>query len=869
MRRICKRVTWLAVLAALSAFAPRQANAQLVISVDEENLYVQHMDVNTTAFTELFRPDESTLPPGAGTDGPEGIAADESNRVFYWQDQARLYRTFFDLRDTNGFMVSEYIADMQCTTCTSITTMDGLTYANGTLYGVRNSSGSTTGPEGIYSIDVATGAATLILDFTTDPGVGSTSDIDVRSIAYNSADGLFYIFNNDNSTGFSGGGAGIYTVDIDNVLGGGANAIALVEATPDVTLICSGCGTSTTPDIDGMAIGDGKLYLTIDQPGDILAYDLATNLFDPSFTNPWAASELAAGATWAPSALAQPAGVANLRNALAVTTNGNDLVDDGNVGLGDQIVYTLTNENQGSEVAGSMMYEIEFTGSASVSVASAVGGLSTPVINGNTVTGVLAPFAINQPEMVTITVDTLGAGFVTATASVQPGGAFPDPFQLDNTKTHTAEVRDFPYVDAICYTERLPAEGGNGTSSTIFGHPSLGGVFQVSILTSTNTIIRPPYASPDGRYVGFVVTTTLDDTINDIIVLGEDGVFSAVAQQAVTTAPDSMLTLDEFILHPRLIPNNNGHFAINAATTSGNNRGIFEWTGTGFTTLVQTGDAIPAFNDPGITYGDTSISWGGVNFDGSGRFGTFLDFVDGLTSGQDQLLLANSGLSLLAHSETNGPMGTAETWNDAFNDDTYWLDGAGFDWIVQGGLTGSTLSDGVIVVNNQIVIQEDSVIAGLTSNTSTLEYAQMAANGEWFAYGSTDDATEDWMVKGDGTSFSLLAKGGDPVYPGAPDNWDDATGQPSDSFSQGFHFVASNTQGDYVITGRTDRANRRKNTVCVLNGTTEILREGDPIDVDGNGMFDDNRYVRTFDEHTAVLTPSGDFYCVVDMTDTT
>jgi hypothetical protein len=64
-------------------------------------------------------------------------------------------------------------------------------------------------------------------------------------------------------------------------------------------VIINGDG-STTPvtsypagqtDIDGLAFGDGRLYLVIDEPGSIFVYDLASASYVAPLTNPWTTFE--------------------------------------------------------------------------------------------------------------------------------------------------------------------------------------------------------------------------------------------------------------------------------------------------------------------------------------------------------------------------------------------------------------------------------------------------------------------------------------------------------------------------------------------------------------------------------------------------
>lgn len=878
MKRGIRRAFWIAAFTAVGSLGLRSAQAQLVITVDEEDLYVKYIDVNTLAVTDLFRPmDAIASPPGAGTDGPEGIAADENNRVFYWQDDNNLYRVFYDALDGGGFMTGEFIADITCAggpgcNGTANSSMDGLTFANGILYGVRNVDSATAGREGIYTINVNTGAATCIRAWADD-GVTTAAQVDIRDIAYNPADGLFYVYNNT-STGFGGtGGAGVYSVDIDNVLMGGAFAVALVASTPDVVTLCgctayppatsTCCGSVTTPDIDGMAIGNGKIYLTIDQQGPILIYDIATDTFDPNIANPWTLTDFGAGGTWAPTALI-PLPTTNLGITLdSVTTNTSRPVrQDGVVGIGEQAIYTITINNAGPENATSMEYEITLSGTATYTIASAVGQNSTPNVLGNVISGSITPFTNGATEQLVITIDAQGAGTLAIDGTVEAIGNPPDIVQGNNATSHLAEVKTLPDVDAVVFTEPT-------ASSVIPGHPTLGGAYTVRPHASGSITIYPPYRSPNGDYIAFVVLTDNPDATNDVLVLGDHGTFSVIAQQGVTTTADLNQTFGEMILHSRAIPNNDGSLGINVPVSGPgtNPRAIVKWDGAQFTTLARSNTPIPAFGALNYLYGESSVCWDAVNFDGNGRFGALLDLIDEAPSAEQEMLVSRSGTALLAQSNVTSPIGTAETWLSTtspavtFLEDTYWTDGVSLEWIVSGEINGDNAVDKVVAVNNEIVLQEDDVIPGVADPISSFEYAQMNSNGTWYAYGSNDGGEEDWLVRGNGTSFTVLAKAGDAPNPGAPDLWDDAES------AQLYSFVAANNQGDYIICGRTDRANTRKNTVCVLNGTTDILREGDPIDVDGNGVFDEDRFVQSFDEHTAVLTDAGEFYCVVNMTD--
>src|SRR5690606_188027 len=64
--------------------------------------------------------------------------------------------------------------------------------------------------------------------------------------------------------------------------------------------------------------------------------------------------------------------------------------------------------------------------------------------------------------------------------------------------------------------------------------------------------------------------------------------------------------------------------------------------------------------------------------------------------------------------------------------------------------------------------------------------------------------------------------------------------------------------GDYLVVGNTDNADTGADSVVVLNGETVLLREGDAVDLDGNGMLDDDAFVgRGVNTNTAFGASSG------------
>ncbi|MBK7877578.1 MAG: hypothetical protein IPJ77_17955 [Planctomycetes bacterium] len=170
----------------------------------------------------------------------------------------------------------------------------------------------------------------------------------------------------------------------------------------------------------------------------------------------------------------------------------------------------------------------------------------------------------------------------------------------------------------------------------------------------------------------------------------------------------------------------------------------------------------------------------------------------------------------------------AETW-DSFVYDGCGSTADGLHWFARGDTENTnTAIDNVFVVDDVVVFQEGSpIVAGGPVMTSVF-FARILPNGTWFARGD-DPAANDWAVR-DG---ALLAKTGDLIA--GTEHWGNA-------FSA-FH---GNSNGRWVLAGNTDEPNTTLDSVLVLDGTTVLLRESDPVALDNDGLFDDDAFITSF-----------------------
>lgn len=192
------------------------------------------------------------------------------------------------------------------------------------------------------------------------------------------------------------------------------------------------------------------------------------------------------------------------------------------------------------------------------------------------------------------------------------------------------------------------------------------------------------------------------------------------------------------------------------------------------------------------------------------------------------------------------PIG-AELW------DSFSLSGAGgtpdgAHWFAIGDTDAATTVDEVLVVDDVVVIREGSPVAGSAVIADDTFACSMLSNGDWFARGD-DAAADDWAVK----NGVLIAKTGDPL-------------NGSENYGNAFADFTGNRVGDWLLVTNTDNTNPLIDQVMVVNGV-EVCRENDPIDLDGNGLFDDNVFIRAFQANDTRFMDDGTIYFLANLQD--
>ena len=374
-----------------------------------------------------------------------------------------------------------------------------------------------------------------------------------------------------------------------------------------------------------------------------------------------------------------------------------------------------------------------------------------------------------------------------------------------------------------------------------------------------------PYRSPDGAQWILSADTDLATSEDEVIIVGS-GTSGTVVVREGTQAPFAPAG-DLFGLIDRNLSINDAGsyvFATNlagtAATTSDEVIVKYDVGTAMFMVAAQEGGPVPGF--PGEVLGSSLDS---ASITDTGEVWYRAPFTVGtLGTSDDDFLIA--GAAAIAQEGVTVPGGQAggamDPW-DAFDTFDFYASGDGAHWLAQGDTSAATTDDDVLVVDGSVVLQENQPIPGtgvpdLIDSSGILE-CYLSSSGDWMARGDFAATQQDWLVFNGG----IVALTGE-IIPdiGTGERYDDTI------FSACFFSMVADNNGNFVYGCVTDSVNTEANGLILLNRggvTSELLRENDPVDLDGNGIFDDDAFLGTFNNDDAFLTDDGWYYFTADL----
>ncbi len=352
-----------------------------------------------------------------------------------------------------------------------------------------------------------------------------------------------------------------------------------------------------------------------------------------------------------------------------------------------------------------------------------------------------------------------------------------------------------------------------------------------------------PARSPNGQHWMLLARTTADSSEEALYITGQGTTGTLQIREGVTDIVDGRVP--EFMSDRRVGINNNGDWAVTLGLdgSSSDDELVLRSIGGVREIVAREGQTVPA--NTNWTYGSSNA---GVNIDADGDVAyVFRVAGDGISSSNDSTYFLDNGSQYILQENT--------TTFDNPVDTSFYVADNGTDWLAVGDNPNGT---DIVRVNGADVLAEGQAVPGLDpgtyGNAARFYLPEMASNGDWYARGRNDDAAETgWAVR----NGELLARSGETVPGGeAGETWDSSVWTSSSGVTF-FHF-SGNNNGDYIVGGFTSLADGERNAAWVLNGEEVVLRNGDQVDLDGDGFLD-NAFIHFSSLTTASPTAVGGF----------
>ena len=400
---------------------------------------------------------------------------------------------------------------------------------------------------------------------------------------------------------------------------------------------------------------------------------------------------------------------------------------------------------------------------------------------------------------------------------------------------------------ALAGTAMAAPERWTGLFSNIAGSPTAnvpgnpGLTFEPNPTSSTQ--LDRIFASPGGRWA--IIAEVTDGVISEESLIVGDGASLELLVRGGVPSPWNAGEAP-ILFNDRIGINDAGSvaFVVNTDGPIGADEIVVSFDGLGYTVEAREGEPIGLGPE---LYG---LNMHSATVLADGRVG----FVaESITFSAFDAAFYLDGTQLIAAGE---PIPNAADNYDNFDDDfTIFTNSGGF--ITQGD-SDAAANDDFVIRDGVVVLREGEVIPGSSFvdpiDTFGIVAIAGSSGGDWMARGNNDVTEQDWIV----VNGAVVVQDGDEVPgSGGTEFFSSAT------FSDTFFTMAINNNGDYLYGGTTDAFDLGANAVVVHSTAGVIAREGDPIDLDGNGQFDDDAFFDVFGNEDAALTDDGEAFLVV------
>lgn len=382
--------------------------------------------------------------------------------------------------------------------------------------------------------------------------------------------------------------------------------------------------------------------------------------------------------------------------------------------------------------------------------------------------------------------------------------------------------------------------------------------------SGTANFVRP-WISPNGANVAIEVDIDSGSTADDNAYLLNGALLLREGSPAPWMPVENVGTLDDQLgvndIGQVLVTNNT------SATVNDDYVVLIDPVG-GAVILAQEGSLVDPILPPAFAGGTWDDGLTGAVLDG-GLAGWEADGLDGgpfSTADDNLLVLGNAAVAQQGVTVPGSQGGGATNTWEFFDADDFYSALGGTAQLIQGDTNGATLEDDVLVFNGSVVLQENYIIPGSLFVNPIDDFGLVKgwldSAGNWYARGNNDTTEQDWVVRnGIVVATSDVS---DPIVPSSTEFWDDT------DFANCFFAFDGNANGAYVIGGVTNNPSDTNGVIVLDDGAGNrivVCRESDPVDLDGNGLFDDDRFMNTFGDDDLRITDDGTIYFTATLKD--
>lgn len=353
--------------------------------------------------------------------------------------------------------------------------------------------------------------------------------------------------------------------------------------------------------------------------------------------------------------------------------------------------------------------------------------------------------------------------------------------------------------------------------------------------TGSQTTFDRPFASPDGSWIGFVGDLEVTGTFFDEVVVAYQvgnptGGVSVREGFDVPGGPTGRLSV---AFDQRVTLLNDGTFGFtsntrNGSTTTGEDY-FFRYNGTAVDVVAQEGTVV---NDGTLTIGIDSPYLAST---GAAGYSSYVSEAD--VNEQARVIFDGATVAAAGNTPPGAPQPTV-----VFEFQSTHFGNNGQSYLTQARSFPPNRTVDTTIVNGNVVLVggtqvPNSGFASVMPDTGPT-FAAMNEAGTWFARGSNVDGFEWTLLNGD-----VLAAEGDSVAAGSSLTWSEFDG------------ITVDNNDNVVLIGLASDGLQH----AVFNGTDILASTGDGVDLDGNGLLDDNLFIRDFSVDDAVLSTAGEF----------